>query len=110
MVTDQTVLMITGTLLLLLGIASVSFSKHLIKSMMAFQVAVFGANLALFASGITQNTITSSGLSVRPSDMFVMLSVLVGAAVEAIGLAVIVTVHRKYGTLNPDDIRRLRSN
>ncbi len=101
MITDQTVLMATGTLLLLLGIASVSYSKHLVKSIMAFQVAVFGANLALFASGLPY-------LDRRPIDTFVILSVLVGAAVEAVGLAIIVMVYRKYGSLNPADIRRLR--
>jgi NADH:ubiquinone oxidoreductase subunit K len=109
MVTDQIVLMVTGTLLLLLGIASVSYSKHLIKSMMAFQVAVFGANLTLFASGLAQYAYPSPTLTVRLTDMFVILSVLVGAAVEAVGLGIIVMVYRKYGTLNPSEIRRLRS-
>lgn len=109
MVADQTVLMVTGTLLLLMGIASVSYSKHLVKSMMAFQVAVFGANLALFASGLTQYAYPTPGLMVRPTDMFVVFSVLVGAAVEAVGLGIIVMVYRKYGTLNPGEIRRLRS-
>ena len=99
---DETILMATGTALLLLGIASVSFSKNLIKSMMAFQVAVFGANLALYTSGL-----------LAPPDLqihvFVILSILVGAAVEAAGLAVIVTVYRKYRTLNPAEIRRMRA-
>jgi multicomponent Na+:H+ antiporter subunit C len=107
MITDQTVLMATGSTLLVLGIASVSYSKHLIKSMMAFQVAVFGANLTLFAAGLlTQDSV--GGLSVRASDTFVVLSVLVGAAVEAVGLAIIVLVYRKYRTLDPTKIRRLR--
>ncbi len=101
MLTDQTVLIITGTALLLLGISAVSFSKHLVKSMMAFQVAVFGANLTLFASGLASPQRMTA-------DVFVILSVLVGAAVEAVGLAVIVMVYRRYGTLNPSDIRRLR--
>jgi NADH-quinone oxidoreductase subunit K len=99
---DETVLMATGTALLFLGIASVSYSKNLIKSIMAFQVAVFGANLSLFTSGL-----------LAPPDLqihvFVVLSILVGAAVEAAGLAVIVTVYKKYRTLNPAEIRRLRS-
>jgi len=98
---DMTVLMGTGTALLLLGIASISYSKNLIKSMMAFQVAVFGANLTLYTSGLVQG-----GLTIH---VFVMLSILVGAAVEAAGLAVIVTVYRRYRTLNPAEIRRLRS-
>ncbi len=101
MVTDATVLVATGTVLLVLGIASVAYSKSLIKSMMAFQVAVFGANLVLFSSGL------------RPSpdyqiQVFVILSILVGAAVEAVGLAIIVSVYRKYRTLDPTEIRRLR--
>lgn len=101
MLTDQTILMATGTLLLVLGIASVSYSKHLVKSIMSFQVAVFGANLTLFAAGLTW-------VNRSLTDTFVILSVLVGAAVEAVGLAIIVMVYRRYGTLNPSEIRRLR--
>jgi NADH:ubiquinone oxidoreductase subunit K len=98
---DQTILLATGTSLLLVGIASISISKNLLKSIMSFQVSVFGANLALFASGL--------GFGSRLiSDTFVVLSVMVGASVEAVGLAIIVVVYRKYGTLNPDEIRRLR--
>jgi len=98
---DQTILLATGTALLFIGIGSVALSKNLLKSIMAFQVTVFGANLALFASGM--------GFGSRLlSDTFVVLSVLVGASVEAVGLAIIVVVYRKYGTLDPDEIRRLR--
>lgn len=101
MVLDQTILLATGTGLLFVGIGSISVSKNLLKSIMSFQVTVFGANLALFASGM--------GFGSRLlSDTFVVLSVLVGASVEAVGLAIIVVVYRKYGTLNPDEIRRLR--
>jgi multicomponent Na+:H+ antiporter subunit C len=100
-VLDQTILLATGTALLFVGIGSVAMSKNLLKSIMSFQVTVFGANLALFASGM--------GFGARLlSDAFVVLSVLVGASVEAVGLAIIVVVYRKYGTLNPDEIRRLR--
>jgi len=98
---DQTILIATGTALLFVGVASIGISKNLLKSMMSFQVAVFGANLALFASGL--------GFGARLlSDAFVVLSVLVGASVEAVGLAIIVVVYRRYKTLNPDEIRRLR--
>lgn len=101
MAADQTILLATGTALLFIGIASIGVSKNLLKSMMSFQVLVFGANLALFASGM--------GYSTPPvSNAFVVLSVLVGASVEAVGLAIIVVVYRRYRTLNPDEIRKLR--
>ena len=101
MVADQTILLATGTALLFVGIASIAVSKNLLKSIMSFQVSVFGANLALFASGMGYG-------SRLLSDTFVVLSVLVGASVEAVGLGIIIVVYRKYGTLNPDQIRRLR--
>lgn len=102
MASDQMILLATGTALLFAGIGSIGISKNLLKSIMSFQVAVFGANLALFASGL--------GFGSRlVSDAFVLLSVLVGASVEAVGLAIVVVVYRKYHTLNPDAIRRLRS-
>jgi len=107
MVTDQAVFLFTGMALVFLGIASISYSKNLVKTVMSFQVVVLGANLALFASGL--DTPLSSGLGTRlTTDSFVFLSILVGAAVEAVGLAIVVNVYRKYGTLNPSEIRKLR--
>ncbi len=101
MALDQAILLGAGTGLLFVGVGAVAFSRNLLKSIMSFQVAVFGANLALFASGM--------GVGDRLlSDTFVVLSVLVGASVEAVGLAIIVVVYRKYRTLDPDEIRRLR--
>ena len=93
--------MLTSTFLILLGLGSMSFSKNLIKTIMSFQVIVFGANLALFASGFGgENNLVSYSL--------VLFSIIVGASVESVGLAVIVLAYRKYGTLNPTEIRRLR--
>lgn len=101
MAADQAILFATGTALLFVGMASIAVSKNLLKSIMSFQVVVFGANLALFASGL--------GIGSRLlSDTFVFLSVIVGASVEAVGLAIVVVVYRKFHTLNPVEIRRLR--
>lgn len=101
MIADQYIFMATGTVMVFLGIASISYSKNLIKSVMAYQVVVFGVNLALFASGLGQTPRLMS-------DTLVFMSVLVGGSAEAVGLAIVVTVFRKYGTLNPDEIRRLK--
>ena len=101
MQTDALVLLGTGTLLLFMGIASISLSKNLVKTIMSFQVVLFGANLALFASGLgTVNRLTT--------DVFVLLSLALGAAVEGVGLAIILAVYRKYGTLDPSKVRRLK--
>lgn len=101
MITDQLTFILTATILTFLGIGSMSFSKNLIKTVMSFQVIVFGSNLALFSSGL-------GGQNPLVSDTLVLFSVVAGASVESVGLAIIVTLHRKYGTLNPAEIRRLR--
>jgi NADH:ubiquinone oxidoreductase subunit K len=93
--------MATAMAMVLLGLGAISTSKNLLKTVMSFQVVVFGANLALFASGLS----SQSGLI---SDSLVFFSIAVGASVESVGLAIVVTVFRKYGTLNPSEIRKLR--
>ena len=114
MVTDQVVYMFTGALLVFLGIASISYSKNLIKTVMSFQVVLLGANLALFSSGLSpaaSSCLPDLPIAACPrmmTDTFVFLSILVGAAVESVGLAIVVNVYRKYGTLNPSEIRKLR--
>jgi NADH:ubiquinone oxidoreductase subunit K len=99
--TNQIVFLVSATLLIFLGIGSISYSKNLIKTIMSFQVVVIGANLALFSSGL------GAQLPII-SDTFLLLSILAGASVEAVGIAIVVSVFRKYGTLNPSEVRRLR--
>ena len=101
MPSDQVVFTVTATVLIFLGLASMSYSRNLIKTVMAFQVIVFGANLALFSSGLGSS-------EAFMSQTFVLFSIFVGASVEAVALALIVMIHQKYGTLNPWEIRRLR--
>ena len=101
MPSDQVVFTVTAIVLAFLGIASMTYSRNLIKTVMSFQVIVFGANLALFSSGMGSS-------QAYMSQTFVLFSIFVGASVEAVALALIVTIHKKYGTLNPWEIRRLR--
>ncbi len=101
MISDQLIFTSTATLLVVIGLASMAYSRNLIKTVMSFQVVVFGANLALFSSGLGSS-------SSFMAQTFVLFSILVGASVEAVALAIIVTIHRKYGTINPWEIRRLK--
>jgi len=99
--TDQTVFITTAAVLIFLGVFAMSYSRNLLKTIISFQVIVFGANLALFSSGLG----ASSNLM---ANTLVLFSIVVGGSVEAVGLALIVLVHKKYGTLDPWKIRRLR--
>jgi multisubunit Na+/H+ antiporter MnhC subunit len=101
LLTDQTVFITTAAVLIFLGVFAMSYSRNLLKTIISFQVIVFGANLALFSSGLG----ASSNLM---ANTLVLFSIVVGGSVEAVGLALIVLVHKKYGTLDPWKIRRLR--
>ena len=101
MVIDQTVFITTATVLIFLGVFAMSYSRNLLKTIISFQVIVFGANLALFSSGL-------GAFSNLMANTLVLFSIVVGGSVEAVGLALIVLVHKKYGTLDPWKIRRLK--
>ena len=99
---DQQVLQITAAALFFLGIAGIATTRNLVKAIMAFQIILFGVNLSLFASGLTQTGPTLF------STTLLVLSISIGASVEAVALSLVILVYRQYGTLNPWEIRRLR--
>jgi len=98
---EQTILFITSIILILIGLASMFYSRNLIKTLMSFQILVFGVNLALFTNSV------GSGVDLLANTL-VLFSVIVGASVESVGLALIIQLYRKYGTLDPQNLRRLR--
>ena len=102
MPTDQTVFITTAAVLIFLGVFAMSYSRNLLKTVISFQVIVFGANLALFSAGL-------GAASNLMANTLVLFSIVVGGSVEAVGLALIVLVHKKYGTLDPWQIRKLKN-
>jgi len=99
---DQQVLQITAAALFFLGIAGIATTSNLVKAIMAFQIVLFGVNLSLFASGLTL-----AGPTLFSTTLLV-ISISIGASVEAVALSLVILVYRQYGTLNPWEIRRLR--
>jgi multisubunit Na+/H+ antiporter MnhC subunit len=83
------------------GLASMSTARNLVKNIMGFQVALFGVNLALFTAGLTNNNPSLF------SSTLVVLSIVMGASVEAVALSLVILLYRRYGTLNPWKMRRL---
>ena len=102
MLTDQTIFTTTATVLVFLGLFAMFYSRNLLKTIISFQVVVFGANLALFSSGLGE-------MSNLMANTLVLFSIVVGGSIEAVGLALIVLVHKQYGTLDPWKIRRLKN-
>ena len=79
---DQTIFTTMAAILVFIGLFAMFYSRNLLKTMISFQVMVFGANLALFSSGLGE-------ASYMIADTFVLFSIVVGGSVEAVGLALI---------------------
>lgn len=98
---EQQLLQVFAALLFISGFGTIASTKNLVKVIMGFQVMIWGANLALFAGGVL------NGQASYFSTSLVVLSIAIGASVEALALSLVILTYRRYGTLNPWEIRRL---
>jgi multicomponent Na+:H+ antiporter subunit C len=100
-VNEQQLLQVFAALLFVSGFGTIATTKNLVKMIMGFQVMIWGVNLALFAGGLVNGQVTLFSTSL------VIISISIGASVEALALSLVILVFRRYGTLNPWEIRRL---
>jgi multicomponent Na+:H+ antiporter subunit C len=100
-VNEQQLLQVLAALLFVSGFGTIASTKNLVKVIMGFQVMIWGVNLALFAGGLINGQVTLFSTSL------VVISISIGASVEALALSLVILVFRRYGTLNPWEIRRL---
>jgi multicomponent Na+:H+ antiporter subunit C len=100
-VNEQQLLQVLAALLFVSGFGTIASTKNLVKAIMGFQVMIWGVNLALFAGGLINGQVTLFSTSL------VVISISIGASVEALALSLVILVFRRYGTLNPWEIRRL---
>lgn len=98
---EQQLLQVFAALLFVSGFGTIATTKNLVKMIMGFQVMIWGVNLALFAGGLVNGEVTLFATSL------VIISISIGASVEALALSLVILVFRRYGTLNPWEIRRL---
>ena len=98
---EQQLLQVLAAILFISGFGTIATTKNLVKMIMGFQVMIWGVNLALFAGGLI------NGEPTLFSTSLVVISISIGASVEALALSLVILVFRRYGTLNPWEIRRL---
>lgn len=98
---EQQLLQVFAAILFMSGFGAIATTKNLVKMIMGFQVMIWGVNLALFAGGVV------GGETSLFASSLVVLSISIGASVEALALSLAILAYRRYGTLNPWEIRRL---
>ena len=108
---------IGAVLLMFLGLYTIIMKKHLIKIVMGMCLMDYGVNLLIvsigFNPGGTAPIFTISELD--PGAFFVdpvpqaltLTSIVIGACVTAMAMAIVIKLKQKYGTLDTEKIRRI---
>lgn len=99
-----------------LGIYSLTFKKNLIKIAIGLTLIEGGVNLFLIALGYREGgvapiyTMAPEGAKmVLPIPQALCLtSIVIGVATTALVLSLVMIIFKKYGTIETDEIRRLR--
>ena len=106
-----------AVMLIVLGLYTILFKKDMIKIVLGMGLVDYGINLFIvsigFNAGGTAPIFTISELMtgayfVDPVPQALTLtSIVIGACVEAMALALIIKIYQRYNTRNADEIRRL---
>jgi len=86
--------------LFLVGLAGVLFRRNLLFTLLSLEIMLNAAGLAF---------VVAASRWQQPDGQVMFLIILaVSAAEAAVGLALILGIHRESGTLDSDELRRLR--
>lgn len=109
---------IASFVLIVLGLYTIVTKYNLIKTVIGLCITDYGVNLLLISVGFnhggTAPIFTWSELD--PASFFVdpipqaltLTSIVIGACVTAMSLALVIKLEEQYGTLDTREIRRLR--
>lgn len=108
--------MITGGLLMAIGFWGILTRRNLIRLILSLAIAETGLHLVMIAVGYVRNgkapiidQAASAGQTVDPvPQALVLTAIVIGVAVNALLLALVIRLYRKKGTLNVGEFRELK--
>lgn len=108
-------------ILIVLGLYAVCTQKNLIKTIIGLGIIDYGINLLIVSTGFNEvgsapiyqmsdllNGVSSQFYVDPVPQALTLTSIVIGACVDAMALAIVVMIKKKYGSINVDDVRRLR--
>ena len=106
--------------MILIGLYAVMFRRNLIKIVIGIAIIESGVNLFLITLGyrgggiapiytnLPAGTTVPEGMVLPVPQALTLTSIVIGVAVLALMLTLVMHIYRKYGTLNITEIRRLK--
>lgn len=109
---------IASFFLIVLGFYTIVTKHNIVKTVIGLGITDYGVNLLIISIGFNPGgtaPIFTWG-ELNPASFFVdpipqaltLTSIVIGACVTAMSLALVVKIHEQYGTLDTREIRRLR--
>ncbi|MCR5664562.1 MAG: sodium:proton antiporter [Oscillospiraceae bacterium] len=109
---------ITAFFLMSLGLYCIVCKYNLVKTVIGLSIMDYGVNLLIVSIGFnpggtapifTLSELTPESFFVDPIPQALTLtSIVIGACVTAMSLALVIKLHEQYGTMDTREIRRLR--
>lgn len=109
---------IASFFLIALGFYTIITKYNLVKTVIGLGIADYGVNLLIISIGFnpggtapiyTQGELNAASYFVDPIPQALTLtSIVIGACVTAMSLALVVKLEESYGTLDTREIRRLK--
>ena len=112
---------ITSVILIVLGLYTVCTKRNLIKIVLGLGITDYGINLLIVSIGYNNggtapiyssdlfNLNASAAAVVDPVPQALTLtSIVIGACVDAMALALVIMLNRRYKTTDANEIRRLK--
>lgn len=104
-------------LLIVIGLAIIIFKKNLVKIVIGMGVMDSGINLLLITIGFKiGGTAPIFLIDLKEGSFFVdpipqaltLTSIVIGACVTALALSLVTKINERYGSVDADDVRRLK--
>ncbi len=104
MMLELTYYVIFSIALYILGIYCLAVKRNMIRLILGIEILVNAANInfIVFAAYAMPGFVDSMGHS------FASISIGLAGAVSAVALAIVVLIYRHYGTLDVDELKKLR--
>jgi len=105
MTTTITIILLSSAIVLFaIGLYGLMTKRNGVRIVMAIEILVAAANLTFIAFGFGG----APGFADPMAQTFVILSLSIGGAVVGVALALLINVHKRFGTIDLKELKTLK--
>ncbi len=105
---EQLHLLILAIILFGVGLYAILGKRNVIKILMGIEIMTIAVNVAFIALGTELGATPADSIFVKFAQIFPLISLAVGAAVIAVGLAIVINNYRHTKGVDSDEMSTLK--